>query len=159
MRSPKLAVLSRFLGNRLFNPQINRNKLAVYTLLRQNPAVRPYLPDTRKVQNAAHVLKMMQRCSTVFLKPAIGSLGKNVVKIKLLGKHRYILYLAKGNARSLSSPQLKRELTKRLRLNHYIVQQGIPLATYDGAPFDLRVSVQKGGSGRWQMSGMVAKVA
>lgn len=160
MRSPKLAVLSRFLGKRLFNPQINRNKLAVYTLLRQNPAVRPYLPDTRRVQNTAHVLKTMQRYPTVFVKPAIGSLGKNVIKIKSLGKHRYIFYPDKGNAHSLSSTQLKRELTKRrLRYNHYIIQQGIPLATYCGSPFDLRVSVQKGGNGRWQMSGTVAKVA
>ncbi|UJF35821.1 YheC/YheD family protein [Paenibacillus hexagrammi] len=41
----------------------------------------------------------------------------------------------------------------------YYIQQTIPLATYKGRPFDLRVSVQRDDSGDWQVTGIVGKVA
>ena len=40
-----------------------------------------------------------------------------------------------------------------------IIQQRIPLAMSKGGAFDTRVSVQKNGSGGWQVSGIVGKVA
>ncbi|WP_376768681.1 YheC/YheD family protein [Paenibacillus foliorum] len=35
----------------------------------------------------------------------------------------------------------------------------MPLATYEGRPFDLRISVQRDASGEWQLTGIVAKIA
>lgn len=50
-------------------------------------------------------------------------------------------------------------LRQRLRKMQYIVQQRLPLATYQGRPFDMRVSVQRDGTGDWQVTGIVVKVA
>ena len=156
--SPKLGVLSKLLGKRLFNPLINRNKLAIHYLLRKNLKLRPFLPDAREVRDAAHIIQLVQRYSTVFIKPAIGSLGKNIAKISSIGNNYYKFYPYRGKVRSLSTKQLKRELKKHYMTNrHFFVQQGINLAKYHGSPFDLRVSAQKGGNGRWQISGSVAK--
>lgn len=160
VNSPKLTALSRLLGKRLFNPLINRNKLMIHHLLRQNPRIQPHLPDTRGLGASAHGLQLIQRYPTVFIKPVIGSLGKNVSKIQAIGNKHYKFYPYKGKTRSLSEFQLKQELAKhRVTNNHFLIQQGIPLAKYHGSPFDLRVSVQKGKGGRWQISGEVAKVA
>src|SRR5690606_8511114 len=41
----------------------------------------------------------------------------------------------------------------------YIVQQAIPLLTYNGRPFDVRVLVQKDIRGTWKVSGIGIRVA
>jgi hypothetical protein len=158
--SPKITALSRLLGKRLFNPLINRNKLKIYGLLRQNPRLQPYLPDTCELRTSDHGLQLIRRYPSVFIKPVIGSLGKRVSKIQAIENEHYLFHPYKGKTRSLSESELKQELDRqRLTNNHFLIQQGIPLAEYHGSPFDLRVSVQKGGTGRWQISGEVAKVA
>ena len=50
-------------------------------------------------------------------------------------------------------------LRNRIRSTFYIVQQLLPLATFKGNPFDLRVSVQRTADGLWGVTGIVAKVA
>ena len=40
-----------------------------------------------------------------------------------------------------------------------MVQQCLPLATFEGRPFDFRISVQRGALGEWGVTGIVAKVA
>ena len=50
-------------------------------------------------------------------------------------------------------------LRRKLRAESYIVQETLPLATYNNKPFDLRVSVQKDLTGSWQITGIAGKVA
>jgi hypothetical protein len=50
-------------------------------------------------------------------------------------------------------------IRKKVLNKNYIIQERIPLAEYQGSPFDLRVSVQKNGFGEWQVTGVVGKVA
>lgn len=41
----------------------------------------------------------------------------------------------------------------------YVLQEGLGLALYYGNPYDFRALVQKGASGRWQVAGLVARIA
>lgn len=157
--SPKLATLSRHLGKGLFNPPINRNKWRIHHLLQQNARLRPHLPDTRQGCDGDSVLKMFQRHPAIFIKPVCGSLGHDILKIEATGEGQYLLQSHQRKGQTLSEDQLKRLLEKKSSKRGYLLQQGIPLANYHGSPFDLRVSVQKGAEGRWQLSGVVAKVA
>jgi hypothetical protein len=45
------------------------------------------------------------------------------------------------------------------RIEEYIVQQGISLASFNQRPFDLRVLVQKDQKGEWGLTGIGARVA
>ncbi|SFF71279.1 YheC/D like ATP-grasp [Planifilum fulgidum] len=158
--SPKLASLFRKLGKRLFNPPINRNKLRIHALLRQNARLKPHLPETRGGNHWDAVPKMFQRHPVIFIKPVVGSLGHSILKIEATGDGRYLLQSHRGKNQSLSEDQLKRFLSKLFSSQRdFFLQQGISLAKYRGSPFDLRVSVQKGAEGRWEISGAVAKVA
>jgi glutathione synthase/RimK-type ligase-like ATP-grasp enzyme len=74
-----------------------------------------------------------KKLGTYFVKPVIGSVGNGVAK---------------------KTKPMKTALNRR-----FLVQKAIPLATYQGAPYDLRVAVQKNGEGKWQVTGVVAKVA
>ncbi|MFC4075966.1 YheC/YheD family protein [Salinithrix halophila] len=158
-RSPKLKALSRLLGRRLFNPEINRNKWRIHLLLNRNPRLQSHLPVTLKLC-AVQGLKLLENYPVVFIKPAIGSLGKGISHIQSTGNNHYLFRPYKGRTRLLSKVQLKQALAKQRLINHqFLIQQGISLAKYHGSSFDLRVSVQKGRKGEWQISGETAKVA
>ncbi|MBN2909811.1 YheC/YheD family protein [Polycladomyces sp. WAk] len=160
IRSPKLKALSRLLGRRLFNPDINRNKWRIHHLLNRNPCLKPHLPVTLRLIASTQGLKLLERYPIIFIKPAIGSLGKGISQIQSTVDHHYIFRPYRGKKRLLSKIQLKRALAEQHLINrHFLIQQGISLAKYHGSPFDLRVSVQKGRKGEWQISGETAKVA
>jgi hypothetical protein len=58
-----------------------------------------------------------------------------------------------------SEEQLSRWLTGRHRKGRFIVQQGLALTLLNGRPADVRALVQKDGAGRWQVTGMGARLA
>src|SRR5690606_12610226 len=60
---------------------------------------------------------------------------------------------------TLRAKQVYPFLTRLTRGRTYLIQQGIDLARYRRRPYDIRVSVQRGGGGNWQVTGMVGKVA
>jgi len=54
---------------------------------------------------------------------------------------------------------LPKQLLARLVSVPYLVQERVQLAEMNGRPFDLRVTVQRGWGGEWQVTGMFAKLA
>ncbi|MCG7410062.1 YheC/YheD family protein [Paenibacillus sp. ACRRX] len=152
-------------GIQLFN-QVNRySKLTIHELLQRDPALVPYLPDT--VQ-AAHgtLFKMMERHHSLILKPASGSVGKGIMKLDRTSRGWQAMFsvhtAAKGNRwRTIESlnQALPGLIRTRISRGSYLVQQTLPLATFRGRPFDLRVSVQRDASRNWQITGIVGKVA
>lgn len=158
-RSPKIKALSRHLGRRLFNPpEINRSKLWMDHLLRKNAKLRPHLPVSRRLRRRN--FKLVKRYPHVFIKPVVGSLGRKIIRVQSVGKKRFIFQPARGKKQVISRARLKKKFKKRHLFNgDFFVQQGITLARYHRRPYDLRVSVQKGGKGRWRISGITAKVA
>ena len=143
--------LAAFPAIRCFNASY-LNKWAVHCRLAEVEALRPYLPETRLL-NAGALADMLPKYPVLFAKPAEGSQGKGIIRIE----HRaagiaYTLYRAgKHTGRAGSTADWLRKTRRARRGWRYILQQGIPLARYEGCHFDIRVILQCNGQGEWKL--------
>jgi len=149
-------------GVHIYNGINRHGKVRIHRLLMEDPSLRIHLPETLEA-TPINIRDMMKRHGELILKPNSGSVGLGVMMLKKSGG-AWVLETAAadGNVRTepvdLSRP-LPRRLRERIYARRYLVQQRLPLATWDGRPFDIRVSVQRGQGGDWQITGMVGKVA
>lgn len=152
------------MGTIIFNSHNRFSKWSMHKLLESNDALRPYLPKTYKATSQS-IRMMMQRYEHLIVKPENGSVGKGILKLDRVGPLWQASYpIPKGEhgqkwTQELYQSTLPSAIATRLNRHSYIVQERIPLAKYNDAPFDLRVSVQRNILGEWQVTGMVAKVA
>ncbi|UHA74529.1 YheC/YheD family endospore coat-associated protein [Paenibacillus sp. 481] len=149
---------------RLFN-QVNRyGKMKIHNLLNQDPNIVPHLPET-SIASPRVIAEMMTRYDSLILKPDNSSVGKGIMKLTTTASGWSTTYkaLTKGAKRwctiETSRGVLPKVVTSALAQRHYLAQQYLPLATYGQRPFDLRVSVQRNGTGQWQITGIVGKIA
>lgn len=150
-------------GAIVFNRQNRYNKLWVHRQLNKIPILRPYLPKTIPA-TMENLQKMMEEFSSLILKPTIGSLGRGIMRLSQVNDQWLLSYPAETK----KNPHLIREffgktiplhIAQTFKNKSYIIQKEIPIATYQGRPFDLRVSVQKNEHSFWQVTGLIAKVA
>lgn len=141
-----------------FNPGFF-DKWEVHNLLSACPELAPHLPDTRRI-SGEDLQKAAQKYRRLFIKPARGSLGRNIT----------VLTRANGESWSLRrggrSP--KKELITDLNkvTDHlpplagdtYLVQQGLELCRSHGRPVDVRVLMQRSGNGKWGVTKIFARI-
>lgn len=138
------------------------DKWKVAQIVEKDPAACRYTPKTKLLKGTATIDDMLADFPVVYLKPIRRSLGLGVVKITKTAAGNYSAAYhykrkkreAVGNAR-----QVLASLNDLMGGRIYIVQQGISLAAYQGNPFDLRVTIQKGSTGSWSLSSWGARVA
>jgi glutathione synthase/RimK-type ligase-like ATP-grasp enzyme len=162
--SSKISVRRRLeeMGVVFLNP-VFVGKWQTYRIISQNPALAPYIPDTRLIKNFDQLDKMISKYQAVYLKPVSGSQGRNIIKV-VKGKNSSVYqyqyqYNGKtysGTASSLS--KLKSYLKKVMRNRPYIIQKQINLLRLNGNLIDVRVLVQKDHSGIWGVTGMACRV-
>ncbi|HJV46414.1 MAG TPA: YheC/YheD family protein [Bacillota bacterium] len=147
--------------HRIFNLWNRYSKFYISHLLGQNEAFLSYLPTT--VLFTPQAIEEFKVCYPSFLlKPDKGTVGMGIIKLDKINDSLWKLRYRKGKqveVRLIHGNQLVSKLKPLVGAEKYLIQQTIPLATYQGSPFDIRVSVQKGMTGDWQITGMVAKVA
>lgn len=156
--------INRLLGQGVlvYNTCNRYGKDQIHGLLEQNEALRGFLPDSGA--GLAGLKEMMNSYPDLILKPCRGSVGKGVMRLSRSSARRWTWsYLPSGARRWMSSTvdqdALPRALRARFAAMPYLVQERIPLAEMGGRPFDLRVTVQRGWGGEWQVTGMFAKLA
>ncbi|WP_167357167.1 YheC/YheD family protein [Paenibacillus pectinilyticus] len=152
----KLKLLSK--SSLIFNRQNRYDKFKIYKLIYQNPELREYLPVSMRYSQA-RLKDAMNTYSSLFIKPTNNSVGDGIIKLKKQQSGNWLFYWKKGSPKSLSSQQVVNRVNKYVGRQHYMIQEAIPLATYHGRPYDLRVSVQRGATGSWQVTGMIGRVA
>jgi hypothetical protein len=141
---------------KVFNGLVERHKGKVHRMLWKNPELRRYLPHTVPYTQR-NLLSFLDRYPVVYVKPSIGSVGIGVVRVEREGdRYRFV---SSQHQYLLTRGQLVVRLARWVARGRFLIQQGIPLALYDGRTFDIRVSVQKNADHQWSVSGMVAKVA
>jgi glutathione synthase/RimK-type ligase-like ATP-grasp enzyme len=145
---------------------INRNtkiyKWTIQKILEKDDKSNGYLPKTLLFKDIRTLTKMLQEFPFVYLKPIGRSLGLGIIKIERDGSDEYTArYGTRGKLSFLSGclSDILSSLIKIMGKRAYIVQEGIPLATYNGNIFDLRVSVQKDETDTWSISRWKARVA
>lgn len=152
-------------GKLVFNRWNRYGKLTIHNLLTKDPAFIPHLPRTCRATPAS-VKEMMKWFDSIIIKPNKSSIGRGVMKLERTPSGWSLNYPATLRERNktwrtaqFGGSRLPQILQRRLTKGKYIVQQCLPLATYKERPFDIRMSVQRGSTGEWQITGYVAKVA
>jgi glutathione synthase/RimK-type ligase-like ATP-grasp enzyme len=155
--------LSQMYGTRIFNDGFF-DKLEVYEWLARDSLVRSHVPDTVRYTRLQDAAVFIQRNPCTFLKPVHGSLGLGIIRFT----HQpdgSISYAAKRAAapplqgKSANAVEALRTFRKRLAARPYLLQRGIDLATYQDRPFDIRILLQRDGSGEWRRTKAFARVA
>jgi hypothetical protein len=140
----------------VFNGQTRYSKNYIHRLLAAHKELVTHLPHTVPFSQAA-LKNMMAGFDSLYIKPVSSSIGKGIIKISKDRKGWNIQESRKPVW--MNHAKVFSYLNAKLGKRPYLIQEGIPLAKYHGNPFDLRVSVQKNGTGQWQVTGMVGKVA
>ncbi|WP_134699878.1 YheC/YheD family protein [Ammoniphilus sp. YIM 78166] len=147
-------------GLRLYNRHFF-NKWSLYESLGQHERVASYIPESKKLLTAKDLTDMVTKHALIYLKPISGKAGQGIMRLEnKAGQH--ILKEREGSrllTKSFSNTtSLWNELKSIVPIG-YVVQEGITLLTYKGRPFDIRVLVQKDGSGTWKPTGVGIRVA
>lgn len=138
------------------NPYLIQNKARMGAVLARDERVRPHIPETHPYRPGL-LEAFLKAGRSAILKPRVGSVGKGLVRVVPLARGRAEVTGKKARVMSLAA--LRRRLAGRISTRRYLLQEYLPLARCKGRPFDLRVPVQRDGSGEWRTPGMVAKVA
>lgn len=146
----------------VFNGGTRYSKLHIHRLLMEQVRLRPHLPCT-VAANETSLKEMLGMFDSLIIKPDKGSIGRGIMKIDREQDQWRLHFTSEKTNRwrslTFNETNIPRLLTRRFATRPYIIQQRLDLATYDGRPFDLRISVQRDETGRWQVTGMVGKVA
>ncbi|RXT04809.1 YheC/YheD family protein [Ammoniphilus sp. CFH 90114] len=137
------------------------NKWNLYETLGKNPRVADYIPESQKLSSRREFYYMLNKYSLLYLKPISGKAGKGIMRLES-DQGIYTLKIRQGNKtigkRYQDATALWNEIKSKVSTG-YVVQEGITLLTYQGRPFDIRVLVQKDGTGTWKPSGVGIRVA
>ncbi|NMB19264.1 MAG: hypothetical protein GX979_00220 [Firmicutes bacterium] len=158
---PKPKVVSRLetiLGkNKVFNHVTRFDKWWIHQLL-AGTSLKTYLPKT-SLYTPQRLLDYLSRFKQVILKSAHGQLGTRVYLVVADGEY---LHLHQGTLSPVISFRSTDELLEHLEpalSPDFLLQQYIPLASIDGRAFDLRLLLQKGQTGTWEIPGVLSRLA
>lgn len=149
----------------IFLTQSLSGKWSVYRTLSRYPHFIPYLPETVKYQDPAGLSEWLNsHRKEAFLKPQMGTQGRRTLHVKMLeaGDEIHITGRAgNNNLINRRSPSLKQGLEwidKFIGRRPFLIQPYLELSNAEGEPFDIRVLMQKNETGRWENTGMAARV-
>lgn len=160
------AALHRLTGDarplRLLNGRLP-DKHAVFVALLRHPGIRPHLPPTAPYDGPAGLRDWLDRHGgAAFLKPAVGSQGRGVLAVRRLAGPAWEL---RGRTRRNTPFRLEvvgetealRRVDRWIGGRAYLMQPLLSLVTPTGEPFDLRLLLQKNGTGRWTVAGAAVR--
>jgi hypothetical protein len=148
-------------GIQLFNPGFF-DKWTLYEYLMKSEDTQLYLPETAQWDNGTECRQLFLRHPILFLKPVDGKAGLNMIRIIREPYGYEVIHQSENGKKRYHTTHfgsLRRLLATLTYQQKYILQQGIPLATYHNRPFDLRLLLQKDGVGCWQVTGLGIRVA
>jgi len=142
----------------IFN-RVNRfDKFYIHQLMFKDKRMRRYLPWSVKFSRE-QLRKAMGNHHALYIKPTSSSVGDGIIKIQKDMNGLWNLTWKKKDTYLLSEDRAIAWIKKKVGKQRYMIQEAIQLAKHDGNVYDLRVSVQRGGEGKWQVTGVVGKVA
>jgi hypothetical protein len=161
--APQRAQLLERMGSRYFNPGYF-DKAQVNVWLSGDKRTSAYVPAAISYTNAERAATFLYRHADVYMKPVHGSLGVGIIRLQRRGDGR-IVYQWKKKDGTLRQAQLGsismflKQFGKRLRNGPYLIQESLRLMTWQGRPFDIRLLLQKDGSGRWKRTKTFCRIA
>ncbi|MDP3487975.1 MAG: YheC/YheD family protein, partial [Bacillota bacterium] len=161
MTAAKESLLS--IANLQYYNRVFLNKWDVHKMLELYPKLQKHLPPTQELVSPKNLEIFLKKHSVVFVKPTQGSLGAGILRIARSSKG-FVYRLTRLNqpdsrGRAATMAGMIEVAERLLKQDQYVVQRGIRLAHINGAPFDIRVLLQKSKRNHWTVQSMVARVA
>lgn len=139
------------------------NKTEVFNALNKEPELHAYLPESYRLRNFHQLKSMCRKYDVVFLKPTCGSLGKGIIRIQRNPNQTYTCYFNNWNGYRtqwfVSLEKLYSAIYGKVKKYNYQIQRGLKLLTVSGRPVDFRALVQRGETGQWGITSIVARIA
>lgn len=139
-----------------------KSKTIKTKILMKNRSLHKYVPDTHTF-SYRNFFNMIKAYKVIYIKPDRGRYGKGVMRGQQVlngnGKVEFNLQYKRRIHSFKSLKEMYAATRKVVRGRRYILQKGIPLLTYNNRPFDIRVMVQQAPAGRWETTGLLARIA
>ncbi len=149
-------------GIPIFNPVIG-HKMVIDRYLRSRPDTKLCLPATSEVDNLGTVFRLLRKWGDVYLKPAVGTQGRGVLRVRRLSHgfraSGFTSRLRHIECTDLGEKDLAKLLKSTIGSRRYLVQQTVDSVIWNGRRTDVRALVQRDGRGVWQVTGVAARVA
>ncbi|MEF3307393.1 YheC/YheD family protein [Paenibacillus sp. GYB004] len=166
MAGPKrMNELVQATGNKVFNSHMF-DKWEGWQLLAADSAIRPYLPDTQRLAGEADFESFLLRHRDLFLKPidaANGHSSLGIVRAALQEDGSIQASYMRGLDMAFETYRSSGDFYSRFRANlnkrPYLLQQSIQTEQWMGGATDFRLHLIKNGSGRWEVSYFVFRIA
>jgi hypothetical protein len=147
---------------KVINALAKLGKREIYTLCSQISRFEEYLPKW-DILRPDNIEALLEEFPNAYIKPNRLSKGKGVTKVTKTSSG-YLLEQRRDpeNYRHLcQSPQeVLEDLGPYLSTQGYmIIQEVIPLMTYQDCPFDFRLLLQKDHTGRWKRTGIAGRIS
>lgn len=139
------------------NKRYVANKLKKTQALLKNNLLATHIPPTKRFSSDT-LRSMLRQHRMVYLKPVSGLKGRGIMRARVVGS-KYELRQGKSIAVFGDLPSMFQVILSRIGRQPYVIQQGIHLLQYHGRSFDLRIMVLKNEAGRWEVAGIVGRVA
>jgi hypothetical protein len=140
-----------------------KGKWSVHNVLIKHPTLTAHIPQTELFRHPSHLFRWLKMYTSVVLKPEAGSQGKGVLIITKTGASSYSL-----RGRSMHNRPITKSFSNAFSLlqwllafmghRSYLLQQYLSLQTEEGNAYDIRVLMQKGSNGHWELTGMAARI-
>lgn len=138
------------------------SKWKIAELLQGDSSTKKYIPETHLLRGPEDIIKMLEKYPMIYLKPVRRSLGLGIIKMESSTEGNYTAYYNINGINLKTTGDVNwilTELSGLMGKRGYIVQQGISVALYRENLFDLRVTIQKDGTGEWSFTRWAARVA
>lgn len=137
-----------------------RGKLSTYNSLLQHKGLAAYLPPTKLISSMKVIREMLDDHDAIVIKPVQSTSGKGVIKI--ISNENSHLAEGRDHKNKIIRKQFSDETAlfkwvSTLPKVRMLVQPYLELSTPEGAPFDVRVLVQKNEKGEWTETGRAVR--
>ena len=140
-----------------------KGKWQLYQMVLAHPVLSQFLPHTDILSRNKQINDWLNRYKSIILKPINGSLGMGIIKITEKSGRAYDIegrdLLNKSFRSSVPDfSSLSRFIHPFIRKWKYLIQPYLTLISKQGVPFDLRIFMQKDGTGQWISIGKAVRI-
>lgn len=144
---PAKKILNRLESTMPFTTHSIGNKLMVYERLKASGEFAAYLIPSHNIHSVRGFFNELNYYHKIIFKPVNGQKGRDILLIETVGRGYRVL--SGSEFISLDDKGLEELIKTRLGTESYLIQPYINCRTKGGCAYDIRLHVQKDGSGKW----------